>query len=104
MFNSSKKPITADPAATLPGYIIGGLAWFSIPFRLGTALCLGARAMEYTSIFPRTLASEEISQGLALPLAASALMGTAGSIIVLIMVFMACTSGFSADTVSIAAV
>lgn len=99
-----QKSITADPAATLPGYLLGGLAWFSIPFCLATTLGLCARAMEFTSIFPRALTITEVSQGLALPLAANALMGSAGATLVLIMVFMACTSGFSADTVSIAAV
>lgn len=99
-----QKAITADPAATLPGYIIGGVAWFSIPFCLATTFGLSARAMEFTALFPRAITPTEVAQGLTLPIAAGAMMGQAGSVLVLIMVFMACTSGFSADTVSIAAV
>ncbi|KAG9504980.1 hypothetical protein J7337_001946 [Fusarium musae] len=99
-----QKSITADPAATLPGYIIGGVAWFSIPFCLATTFGLSARAMEFTELLPRAITPTEIAQGLTFPIAAGAMMGKAGLILVLIMVFMACTSGFSADTVSIASV
>lgn len=98
-----QKAITADPVSTLPGYMIGGLAWFSIPFCLATTFGLAARAMQGTPQM-HTLTTEDISQGLALPYAAQALMGKGGSFFVLLMTFMACTSGFSADIVSIAAV
>lgn len=98
-----QKAITADPASTLPGYMIGGLSWFSIPFCLATTFGLAARAMQGLPEM-HTLTATDISQGLALPYAAQALMGTGGAVFVLIMVFMACTAGFSADIVSIAAV
>ena len=94
-----QKAITADPVATLPGYMIGGLAWFTIPFCLATTFGLAARALQGTPHM-HTITADDISKGLALPYAAQALMGTGGSIFVLIMVFMACTSGFSADIVS----
>ncbi|KAJ9621346.1 hypothetical protein H2203_007398 [Taxawa tesnikishii (nom. ined.)] len=98
-----QKAITADPSATLPGYMIGGLSWFSIPFCLATTFGLAARAMQGLPQM-HTLTASDIAQGLALPYAAQALMGTGGAVFILIMVFMACTSGFSADIVSIAAV
>jgi Na+/proline symporter len=98
-----QKAITADPVSTLPGYMIGGLAWFSIPFCLATTFGLAARAMQGMSQM-HTLTADDISHGLALPYAAQALMGKGGSFFVLLMTFMACTSGFSADIVSIAAV
>ena len=93
-----QKAITADPAATLPGYMLGGLSWFSIPFCLATTFGLAARAMQGLPQM-HTITATDISQGLALPYAAQALMGTGGAVFVLIMVFMACTSGFSADIV-----
>lgn len=98
-----QKAITADPSATLPGYMIGGLSWFSIPFCLATTFGLAARAMQGLPEM-HTMTATDISQGLALPYAAQALMGTGGAVFVLLLVFMACTSGFSADIVSIAAV
>jgi len=98
-----QKAITADPAATLPGYMIGGLSWFSVPFCLATTFGLAARAMQGLPQM-HTITATDIAQGLAMPYAAQALMGTGGAIFVLIMVFMACTAGFSADIVSVAAV
>lgn len=98
-----QKAITADPVSTLPGYMIGGLSWFSIPFCLATTFGLAARAMQGLPAM-HTMTATDISQGLALPYAAQALMGTGGAVFVLLMIFMACTSGFSADIVSVAAV
>ncbi|KAK3111606.1 hypothetical protein LTR53_012968 [Teratosphaeriaceae sp. CCFEE 6253] len=98
-----QKAITADPSSTLPGYMIGGLAWFSVPFCLATTFGLAARAMQGLPEM-HTITPTDISQGLALPYAAIALMGSGGSVFVLLLVFMACTAGFSADIVSVAAV
>lgn len=102
-----QKAITASPEATLPGYMIGGLSWFSIPFCLATTFGLAARAMENSPVwptYPNPMTAAEVAAGLPFPYAAKALMGTGGAVFVLLMVFMACTSGFSADVVSIAAV
>ena len=52
--------------------------------------------------YPRIMPELENSQGLGLPCAAQTLMGKGGTCIILLLVFMACTSGFSADLVSIA--
>ena len=102
-----QKAIAADPASTLPGYMIGGLAWFTIPFCLATTFGLAARALETNPAFPtypRLMTDVEVSQGLPLPYAAQALMGNGGAGFVLLLTFMACTSGFSADVVGVASV
>ncbi|MCJ1287409.1 hypothetical protein MMC26_006758 [Xylographa opegraphella] len=102
-----QKAIAANPASTLPGYMIGGLAWFAIPFCLATTFGLAARALETNPSFPtypRLMTTVEVSQGLPFPYAAQALMGKGGSFFVLLMTFMACTSGFSADIVAVASV
>ena len=102
-----QKAIAANPKSTLPGYMIGGLAWFSIPFCLATTFGLAARALENNPAFPtypRLMTAVEVSQGLPLPYAAQALMGKGGAIFVLLLTFMACTSGFSADIVAVASV
>ncbi|KAK3615237.1 hypothetical protein LTR56_025759 [Elasticomyces elasticus] len=88
-----QKAITADPASTLPGYMIGGLSWFSIPFCLATTFGLAARAMQGMPEM-HTITATDISQGLAMPYAAQALMGTGGAVFVLLI----------ADVVSVAAV
>lgn len=87
--------------------MIGGLSWFAIPFCLATTFGLAARALESSPAFPtypRAMTELEVSQGLPFPYAAQALMGKGGSVFVLIMIFMACTSGFSADIVAVASV
>lgn len=102
-----QKAITASPRATLPGYLIGGLAWFTIPFCLATTFGLAARALETDPSFPtypRQMTALEVSHGLPLPYAAQALMGKGGAGFILLMTFMACTSGFSADIVAVASV
>lgn len=120
-----QKAIAANPAATLPGYLIGALAWFwcassymcrrpsladfqcSIPFCLATTFGLACRALENTPGFPtypRPMSATEISSGLSLPYAAIALMGKGGGAFVLLLTFMACTSGFSADLVAVSSV
>ncbi|KAK3653549.1 hypothetical protein LTR22_011223 [Elasticomyces elasticus] len=83
-----QKAITADPASTLPGYMIGGLSWFSIPFCLATTFGLAARAMQGMPEM-HTITATDISQGLAMPYAAQALMGTGGAVFVL-LIFTSC--------------
>ena len=87
--------------------MIGGLSWFAIPFCLATTFGLAARALETNPVFPtypRAMTAVEVSQGLPFPYVAQALMGNGGSVFVLLMIFMACTSGFSADIVAVASV
>src|ERR1700753_2597925 len=47
------KAFSASPSAVVPGYVIGGIAYFAIPWAIGTlasSICLG---LETTSpIFP----------------------------------------------------
>ncbi|KAI9737371.1 MAG: hypothetical protein M1834_009525 [Cirrosporium novae-zelandiae] len=72
-----------------------------------TTFGLAARALESNPAFPtwpRLMTSDEVNQGLPLPYVAAALMGNGGAVFILLMVFMACTSGFSADLVAVASV
>lgn len=78
-----------------------------MPFCLATTFGLAARALENNPEFPtypRPMSVNEINQGLALPYAAETLLGKGGSVFVLIIVFMACTSGWSAVLVAVASV
>ena len=42
----------AEVSAAVPGYILGGNAYFAIPFAFGTVMGLGALAVEQTPSFP----------------------------------------------------
>ncbi|KAH6604208.1 hypothetical protein Trco_007654 [Trichoderma cornu-damae] len=97
------KSIAASPIHALPGYIMGGIAWFAIPWLTATTLGLAALALESNPrfpTFPNRLTESEVSAGLALPYAAVALMGKGGAIATLIMLFLAVTSAFSAELVA----
>lgn len=50
------------------------------------------------------MTAEEVAKGLPLPYAAQALMGKGGAGFILLIAFLACTSGFSADIVAVASV
>ena len=98
-----QKAIAADPRSTSKGYLLGGLAWFTIPFVLASTYGLAAAATEHLPSFPtypKRMNAYEVSSGMAMPYAALAIMGNGGVIAVLLMVFMAVTSAMSSETVA----
>ncbi|KAH7343032.1 putative DUR3-urea permease [Rhexocercosporidium sp. MPI-PUGE-AT-0058] len=93
-----QKGIAADPAAAIPGYVLGGLAWYAMPFTLATTMGILAVALENTPAFPtfpRRMNAQEIGAGLALPYAAQTIAGKGGASAVLVLMFMSCTSAIS---------
>jgi hypothetical protein len=59
------KAFSASPAAVVPGYTIGGIAYFAIPWALGTVMSSVALGLEnqpsfptYPRVSPSTLASK----------------------------------------------
>lgn len=98
-----QKAIAADPTKTLGGYLIGGSAWFTVPFVLATTFGLTAAATEHLPSFPtypNRMNAAEVSYGMAMPYAALAVMGNGGAFAVLLMVFMAVTSAMSSETLA----
>ncbi len=90
-----QRAIAAAPRSAFKGFIIGGLAWFAIPFTLATTLGLSAVAIG-TPLTP-----EQIGMGLVAPTAASQVLGDIGAILLLTMLFTAVTSAGSAELVSV---
>jgi len=90
-----QRAIASRPKAATGGFILGGLAWFAIPFTLATTLGLAAIA---TGI---TLTENEIGLGLVAPTAASNLMGDFGAILLLTIIFTAVTAAGSSQLVSV---
>ena len=90
-----QRAIAAAPKSAFKGFIIGGLAWFAIPFTLATTLGLSAVAIG------APLTSEQIGMGLVAPTAASQVLGDIGAILLLTMLFTAVTSAGSAELVSV---
>ncbi len=90
-----QRAIASRPKAATGGFILGGLAWFAIPFTLATTLGLAAIA---TGV---TLTENEIELGLVASTAASNLMGDFGAILLLTIIFTAVTAAGSSQLVSV---
>jgi urea-proton symporter len=90
-----QRAIAAGPKSAFKGFIIGGLAWFAIPFTLATTLGLSAVAIG------APLTAEQIGMGLVAPTAASQVLGEVGAILLLTMLFTAVTSAGSAELISV---
>ncbi|KAJ5789174.1 uncharacterized protein N7518_006185 [Penicillium psychrosexuale] len=102
-----QKGFSADIAAAVPGYIIGGNAYFAIPFTFGTVVGLGALVLEQTPIwptYPRRMTQAEVSGGLVLPYTAQAVAGKGGAAAILLILFMACTSVASAQLIAVSSI
>ncbi|CAA3025565.1 urea-proton symporter DUR3 [Olea europaea subsp. europaea] len=87
--------IAARPSSTHKGYLLGGLVWFAVPFSLATSLGLGALALDLP------ITASEASHGLVPPATAIALMGKGGSVLLLVMLFMAVTSAGSSELIAV---
>ena len=101
------KAIAASPVSALPGYILGGISWFAVPFLAATTMGLAAVALENNPAFPtypNRLSAEDVSAGLTLPAAAVALLGKSGAMATIIMVFMAVTSAMSAQLIAVSSI
>jgi urea-proton symporter len=101
------KAVAAHPVSALPGYIMGGLSWFAIPWLCATTMGLSALALEGNPAFPtypNRLSDTQVSAGLVLPNSAVALLGQGGAICTLLMVFMAVTSASSAELIAVSTI
>ncbi|KAK5123208.1 hypothetical protein LTR85_003407 [Meristemomyces frigidus] len=101
-----QKAIAGEPGAVVKGYFIGAFAWFSIPLGLSATMSYVAVALSNTEYWPVSggVTEYQINNALILPLAAQAVMGTGGAVAILLMVFMAVTSSFSAEIVAHASI
>lgn len=98
-----QKGFSADIAAAVPGYVLGGVASFSVPWSFGTIIGLAALALERTPIwptYPNAMTSEEVSAGLVLPYVAQAVAGKVGAGTILVVIFMSTTSIASAQLIA----
>ncbi|KAF1988543.1 urea active transporter [Aulographum hederae CBS 113979] len=101
------KAIAASPVHALPGYIMGGLSWFAIPWLAATTMGLAALALETNPVFPsypNRMDPADVSAGLVLPDAAVALLGKGGAAATLLLIFMAVTSAMSAELIAVSSI
>jgi SSS family transporter len=86
-----QRAIASTERAAAKAYIYGGIAWFSIPFTLATFLGVGAAGLGISVDSPDSVA----------PIMAAHVMGIVGSILFLIMLFMAVMSTGVAELTAI---
>ncbi|KAK5047488.1 hypothetical protein LTR84_006585 [Exophiala bonariae] len=101
------KAIAASPVDALPGYVMGGLSWFAIPWLCATTMGLAALALENNPVFPtfpNRIPHADVSAGLVLPYAAVALLGKGGASATLLLIFMAVTSASSAELIAVSSI
>ena len=101
------KAISASPVQTLPGYIMGGLSWFAIPWLAATTMGLSCLALESNPVFPTypsRMPDVDVTAGLVLPNAAVAILGKGGAAATLLLIFMAVTSASSAEYIAVSSI
>ncbi|KAJ3487957.1 hypothetical protein NLI96_g3182 [Meripilus lineatus] len=98
-----QRAIASRPASCVKAYLLGGLAWFAIPFMFSTTLGLSAVALRGDPAM-RILSPEDVSAGLPASAAAAALLGKAGAAALLIVLFLAVTSATSAELIAVSSI
>ncbi|KAH6679202.1 putative urea active transporter [Halenospora varia] len=102
-----QKGFAADTGAAMPGYMLGGIAYFAVPWAVGTTAGLAAIGLETSSIFPtypRLMTTAEINAGYVLPYTCMAVAGKGGAFALLLVVFMCVTSTVSAQLIAVSSI
>ncbi|RDB19811.1 putative urea active transporter 1 [Hypsizygus marmoreus] len=95
-----QRAIASRPGSTVKAYLLGGLAWFAIPFTFATTLGLAAVALKGAPGM-RELTPADVSAGLPAAAAASQLLGKGGAAALLVLLFLAVTSATSAELIAV---
>ncbi|KAF8995977.1 urea transporter [Cyathus striatus] len=95
-----QRAIASRPATTVKAYLLGGIAWFAIPFTFATTLGLAAVALRGDPDM-KVLTPADVSAGLPAAAAAAALLGKGGAAALLVLLFLAVTSACSAELIAV---
>ncbi|KAG8936949.1 hypothetical protein FRC02_009086 [Tulasnella sp. 418] len=98
-----QRAIASQPASSVKAFLLGGLAWFSIPFLFATTLGLAARALTGDPDM-KILTAADVGAGLPAPSAAAALLGKGGAAAMLVLLFLAVTSATSAELIAVSSI
>lgn len=102
-----QRAIASRPTTAVRAYIMGGLAWFAVPFGFATTLGLCAVALTDNPRFPTypsPMSGSQVSSGLSAPFAATALLGKSGAGALLLTLFMAVTSSASSELIAVSSI
>jgi urea-proton symporter len=98
-----QRAIASRPGTTVKAYLLGGLAWFAIPFTLATTLGLAAVALRGAPGM-KVLTPADVSAGLPAAAAAATLLGKGGAAALLVLLFLAVTSTTSAELIAVSSI
>jgi len=98
-----QRAIASKGTTTVKAFLLGGIAWFSIPFMFATTLGLAAVALTGDPSMKK-LTPADVSAGLPAPSAATALLGKSGAAIMLVLLFLAVTSATSAELIAVSSI
>ncbi|KAI9729869.1 MAG: urea active transporter [Cirrosporium novae-zelandiae] len=99
-----QRAIASRPETSVRAYILGGIAWYGIPFGFATAMGLGCAALTNSTEFPtypNSLTTSQNGSGLSSPAAAITILGKGGAGLLLLLLFMAVTSSTSAELIAV---
>ncbi|KAK3050734.1 urea permease [Extremus antarcticus] len=99
-----QRAIASKPETSVKAYLLGGIAWYGIPFGFATAMGLGCAALTTNPRFPtypNPLSAAENGAGLSSPATAITLLGQGGAVLMLVLLFMAVTSSTSAELIAV---
>ncbi|KAK7533852.1 solute symporter family transporter [Phyllosticta citribraziliensis] len=99
-----QRAIASRPETSIKAYLLGGFAWYGIPFGFATAMGLGCAALTSNPkfpTFPNPLSTAQTNAGLSAPATAYTLLGKGGAVLMLILLFMAITSSTSAELIAV---
>ncbi|BDD57786.1 urea active transporter [Monascus purpureus] len=99
-----QRAIASRPETSVKAYILGGIAWYGIPFGFATFMGLGCAALTSNPRFPtypNPLTAEQVNAGLSSPSTAITVLGQGGAVLMLILLFMAVTSSTSAELIAV---
>ncbi|PYH29016.1 sodium:solute symporter family protein [Aspergillus neoniger CBS 115656] len=99
-----QRAIASRPESSVKAYMLGGVAWYGIPFGFATAMGLGCAALTSNPAFPtypNPLSASQVDAGLSAPATAITLLGKGGAVLMLILLFMAVTSSTSAELIAV---
>lgn len=102
-----QRAIASRPTTAVRGYIMGGFAWYAIPFGFATTLGLAAVALTDNPAYPtypHNMTPHQVSAGLSAPFGAAALLGQHGCIALLLTLFMAVTSSSSSELIAVSSI
>ncbi|GFR85860.1 urea-proton symporter DUR3-like [Elysia marginata] len=95
--------VASKPKQGVLGLLLGGLAWFAIPFSFSTTMGLAYVALSAKQ-GEGLLTPDDVDAGLVPPVVAYHLLGKSGAILIMVMVLMAVTSTGSSEIMAVTSI